>query len=84
MSHAAIAIKESAHVGDKSSKRLAKGVDDLGKWRWWRQCTGWEAMYGLGGNVRAGRQWNLEGGGGGGGKEGRLDGYHRFENLRGR
>lgn len=30
-SHAAIAIKESAHVGDKNSKRLAKGVDDLGE-----------------------------------------------------
>lgn len=27
----AIAIKESAHVGDKNAKRLAKGVDDLGK-----------------------------------------------------
>ena len=26
----AIAIKESAHVGDKAQKRLAKGVDDLG------------------------------------------------------
>lgn len=28
---AAIAIKESAHVGDKNAKRLARGVDDLGK-----------------------------------------------------
>lgn len=27
----AIAIKESVHVGDKASKRLARGVDDLGK-----------------------------------------------------
>ena len=27
----AIAIKESAHVGDKTQKRLAKGIDDLGK-----------------------------------------------------
>ena len=27
---AAIAIKESVHVGDKSQKRLARGVDDLG------------------------------------------------------
>ena len=29
--HIAIAIKESAHVGDKAQKRMAKGVDDLGK-----------------------------------------------------
>ena len=28
----AIAIKESAHVGDKTQKRLAKGIDDLGKY----------------------------------------------------
>ena len=27
----AIAIKESAHVGDKNSKRLGRGVDDLGE-----------------------------------------------------
>ena len=26
----AIAIKESVHVGDKTQKRLARGVDDLG------------------------------------------------------
>ena len=40
MSHAAIAIKESAHVGDMSSKRLGKGVDDLGEFmneRWVRK-----------------------------------------------
>ena len=30
LSLTAIAIKESAHVGDKASKRLGKGVDDLG------------------------------------------------------
>ena len=28
--YAAIAIKESVHVGDKTQKRLARGVDDLG------------------------------------------------------
>lgn len=30
--YVAIAIKESAHVGDKTQKRLAKGIDDLGKY----------------------------------------------------
>jgi len=28
----AIAIKESAKVGDQASRRAAKGVDDLGKY----------------------------------------------------
>ncbi len=27
----AIAIKESAHVGDTNARRVAKGIDDLGK-----------------------------------------------------
>ena len=27
----AIGIKESAHVGDKTQRRLTKGVDDLGE-----------------------------------------------------
>lgn len=30
VSSVAIAIKESVHVGDKTQKRLARGVDDLG------------------------------------------------------
>ena len=28
---AAIAIKESAKIGDKATRRSAKGIDDLGK-----------------------------------------------------
>ena len=33
ISSTAIAIKESVHVGDKTQKRLARGVDDLGNSR---------------------------------------------------
>ena len=38
---AAIAIKESAHVGDQAQRRLTRGVDDLGKWvRLLARCQG--------------------------------------------
>ena len=34
----AIAIKESAKIGDKTQRRAAKGIDDLGKYTLCRSC----------------------------------------------
>ena len=42
---AAISIKESAHVGDKNAKRVARGVDDLGKLCFWEMGKGWSAWF---------------------------------------